>query len=206
MLGAVVTTSSMTVGSRCAWAEANVGAVLTQHRTDPRLGPRILERLKSGVSPQSAIQELQRSEPGLDWRQLAVIAADGRGAVFSGARTMPILDARVGVNCAAAGNILRSAAVVDAMISSFEANEDQSLPERLLRAIEAGQAGGGEVKQLESAGLLVVHRESFPFVDLRIDFHSQPLVELRSLWELYEPMANNYVVRAVTPDKAPAVG
>src|SRR5258708_4903286 len=112
MLGAVVTTSSITVGSRCAWAEANVGAVLTQHRTDPRLGPRILERLKRGSSPEAAIQDLERSEPGLDWRQLAVIAADGKGAVFSGARTMPILNARVGLNCAAAGNILRSTGVV----------------------------------------------------------------------------------------------
>src|ERR687892_679960 len=85
MLGAVVTTSAMAVGSRCAWVEANVGAVLTQHRTDPRLGPRILERLKQGSTPEAAIEELERSEPNLGWRQLAVLAADGKGAVFNGA-------------------------------------------------------------------------------------------------------------------------
>ena len=184
MLGAVVSTSSISVGSRCAWAEANVGAVLTQHRTDPRLGPKILERLKHGSSQ----------------------CADGSGAVFNGAKITSIVKAKVGRNCAAAGNILRTAAVVDAMVSTFEENENQSLPERLVRAIEAGQAAGGELKQLKSAALLVVHRESFPFVDLRVDLSPQPLVELRFLWELYEPSADNYVVRAVEPDKAPGAG
>jgi uncharacterized Ntn-hydrolase superfamily protein len=206
MLGAVVTTSSMAVGSRCAWAEANVGAVLTQHRTDPRLGPKILERLKRGMSAEAIIHDLEKADPNLGWRQLAVIAADGRGAVFNGARITSVLNAKVGRNCAAAGNILRSTSVVDAMVSTFEENENQSLPERLMRAIEAGQAAGGELKQLKSAALLVVHRESFPFVDLRVDLHSQPLVELRFLWELYEPAADNYVVRAVEPDKAPGPG
>jgi uncharacterized Ntn-hydrolase superfamily protein len=206
MLGAVVTTSSMTVGSRCMWAEANVGAVLTQHRTDPRLGPKILELLKRGSSPEAIIGNLEKTDPDLRWRQLAVIAADGKAAAFSGAKTTSILNAKLGRNCVAAGNMLRSAGVVDAMVSIFEENEDQSLPERLVRAIEAGLAAGGELKQLESAGLLVVHRQSFPFVDLRVDFHSEPLVELRSLWELYEPMADNYVVRAVEPDKAPGAG
>jgi uncharacterized Ntn-hydrolase superfamily protein len=203
MLGVVVTTSSMAVGSRCAWAEANVGAVLTQHRTDPRLGPRILERLKGGSSPEAVIHDLEQSEPGLGWRQLAVIGASGKGAVFSGAKITSVLKAKVGSNCAAAGNILRSTSVVDAMVSTFEENEDQPLAERLMRAIEAGDAAGGELKQLKSAALLVVHRESFPFVDLRVDLNSQPLVELRFLWELYQPQTDAYVVRAVDPDKAP---
>jgi uncharacterized Ntn-hydrolase superfamily protein len=111
--------------------------------------------------------------------------------------------ARVGRDCAAAGNILRTMDVVDAMVSTFEANDSQSLPERLMRAIEAGQAAGGELKQLKSAALLVVHRENFAFVDLRVDLSPQPLIELRYLWELYEPSADTYVVRALEPDKAP---
>jgi len=203
MLGAVVTTSSMAVGSRCVWAEANVGAVLTQHRTDPRLGPRILGRLKDGVSPEAVLQDLERTDTGLHWRQLAVIDAKGQVAFFNGARISSVSKGKAGRNCVAAGNILRSTAVVDAMISSFEENDDQPLAERLVRAVEAGDAAGGELKQLKSAGLLVVHRESFPFVDLRVDLNSQPLVELRFLWELYQPMADDYIVRAVDPDKAP---
>lgn len=206
MLGAVVTTSSMAVGSRCAWAEPGVGAVLTQHRTDPRLGPAILARLRSGASPQAIIDELEKRDPNLGWRQLAVLAADGTGAFFNGARIYSIAKGLVGRNCVAAGNILRNVAVVDAMVETFEAHEDQELAERLVRAIEAGAAAGGELRQLKSAGLLVVHRESFPYVDLRVDLNSQPLVELRFLWELYQPQAAAYVVRAVDPDQAPGAG
>jgi uncharacterized Ntn-hydrolase superfamily protein len=206
MLGAVVTTSSISVGSRCAWAEANVGAVLTQHRTDPRLGPKVLERLKHGAAPEHIVHDLEKTDPNLRWRQLAVMAADGRGAVFNGAKIASILKARVGRDCAAAGNILRNTGVVDAMVSTFEENESQSLPERLMRAIEAGQAAGRALKQLKSAALLVVHRECFPVLESRAGLRPQPLVELRFLWELYEPAADNYVVRAVEPDKAPGAG
>ncbi len=203
MLGAVVTTSSMAVGSRCAWAEPNVGAVLTQHRTDPRLGPGILADLKRGARPEAIVHDLEKADPNLKWRQLAVIGADGEGAFFNGAKILSVAKGRVGRSCVAAGNILRTTDVVDAMVETFEANEDQSLTERLVRAIEAGDAAGGELKQLKSAALLVVHQESFPYVDLRVDLNSQPLVELRFLWELYEPTAANYVVRAVDPDRAP---
>ena len=206
MLGAIVTTSSMAVGSRCTWAEAGVGAVLAQHRTDPRLGPTILERLKGGSSPEAILADLEKADPNLKWRQLAVMAADGKAAFFHGAKVVSVTKGRIGRDCVAAGNILRTTDVVDAMVESFEANEAQSLPERLMRAIEAGQAAGGELKQLKSAGLLVVHKESFPFVDLRVDLNSQPLVELRFLWELYEPSADNYIVRAIDPDKAPGAG
>src|SRR5579871_264451 len=80
MLGAVVTTSSMAVGSRCAYAQAGVGAALTQHRTDPRLGPKMLAALKRGDTPKAIMLDLGANEPGIGWRQLAVIAADGTGA------------------------------------------------------------------------------------------------------------------------------
>jgi uncharacterized Ntn-hydrolase superfamily protein len=202
MLGAVVTTSAMAVGSRCAWAEAGVGAVLTQHRTDPRLGPKILSRLKGGTAPHAILHDLERTDPDLQWRQLALIDSAGQAAFFNGAKIVSIAKGRVGRDCVAAGNILRSTGVVDAMVESFETNEDQPLAERLMRAIEAGDAAGGELKQLKSAALLVVHRESFPFVDLRVDLDPQPLVELRFLWELFQPAADSYVVRATDPDKA----
>lgn len=202
MLGAVVTTSAMAVGSRCAFAEAGIGAALTQHRTDPRLGPIMLDRLKRGEAPEAILQALERSDPNLGWRQLAVIAADGRAAFFNGRRITSIARGRVGQDCVAVGNILRTTDVVDAMVESFEATAAEPLAERLVRAIEAGQAAGGELRQVKSAGLLVVHRERFPYVDLRVDLSAQPLVELRFLWELYRPEIDAYVVRAVEPDKA----
>jgi uncharacterized Ntn-hydrolase superfamily protein len=203
MLGAVVTTSSMSVGSRCAYATAGVGAALTQHRTDPRLGPKMLERLAQGASPEAIMRDFEVSEPGIGWRQLAVIGADGTGAFFNGDKITSITKGQVGRDCVAIGNILRSTGVVDAMVETFEANADQPLAERLLRAIEAGEAAGGELKQVKSAGLVVAHKESFPFVDLRVDLNPQPLVQLRFLWELYQPTADAYVVRAVDPDNAP---
>jgi len=203
MLGAVVTTSSMAVGGRCAYARPRIGAVLTQHRTDPRLGPKMLDGLQSGAAPDAVLAALEAGDPNLRWRQLAAIAADGKAAFFNGSRITSIAKGRVGRDCVAIGNILRTVDVVDAMVESFEANEAETLAERLVRAIEAGLAAGGELRQVKSAGLLVVHRESFPYVDLRVDLSAQPLTELRFLWELYRPEAETYVVRAVDPDQAP---
>ena len=203
MLGAVVTTSAMAVGSRCAWAEAGVGAALTQHRTDPRLGPIMLAELRRGRTPEAILQDLWERDPNLGWRQLAVLAADGRGAFFNGNRISSIHKGRVGKDCVAVGNIIRSTEVVDAMVENFEANEQETLAEHLMRAIEAGLAAGGELKQIKSAGLLVVHKERFPFVDLRVDLSPTPLSELRFLWELYQAAADAFVVRAVDPDSAP---
>ncbi len=203
MLGAVVTTSSMAVGGRCAYAQANVGAVLTQHRTDPRLGPKMLERLREGAAPSAILKDFEKSEVGIGWRQLAIIDAKGEAAFFNGSNIYSVFKGLVGRDCVAVGNILRNTDVVDAMVQSFEANEAEPLAERLMRAIEAGDAAGGELKQIKSAGLLVAHRESFPFVDLRVDLDPRPLVQLRFLWELYQPTADDYVGRAVNPDSAP---
>ena len=203
MLGAVVTTSSMAVGGRCAYAQAGVGAVLTQHRTDPRRGPKMLERLREGAAPAAILKDFEKSEAGIGWRQLAIIDAKGQAAFFNGSNIYSVFKGLVGRDCVAVGNIIRTTDVVDAMVKSFEANEAEPLAERLMRAIEAGDAAGGELKQIKSAGLMVAHRESFPFVDLRVDLSPRPLQELRFLWELYQPTADDYVVRAVNPDSAP---
>jgi uncharacterized Ntn-hydrolase superfamily protein len=176
--------------------------VLTQHRTDPRLGPAMLAHLRKRAPPESVMHELERDDPHLGWRQLAAIDAQGRAAFFNGRRITSIAKGRVGRDCVAIGNILRTTEVVDAMVGSFEAAEAQPLAERLVRAAEAGLAAGGELKHLRSAALLVVHRESFPYVDLRIDLSPEPLRELRFLWELYREEADAFVQRAVDPDGA----
>src|SRR4029453_807968 len=84
MLGAVVTTSSMAVGGRCPYAQANVGDVLTQHRTAPGRGPKMLERLREGVAPAAILKDFEKSEPGIGWRQLAIIDAKGQAAFYNG--------------------------------------------------------------------------------------------------------------------------
>src|SRR5690349_16369820 len=105
MLGAVVTTSTIAVGSRCVFAEADVGAVLTQHRTDPRLGPAMLAHLRRRAAPEATMRALERDDRHLGWRQLAAIDAEGRAAFFNGKRITSIAKGRTGRDCVSIGNI-----------------------------------------------------------------------------------------------------
>jgi uncharacterized Ntn-hydrolase superfamily protein len=203
MFGAAVTTSSIAVGARCVYARAGVGVVLTQHRTDPRLGPKGLELLTQGLEAKEVIRRLTEGAPGIDWRQLAVVDREGRTAVFHGDRISSVHSADEGPGYVAVGNIIRTKAVTRAMADAFAADPQLHLAERLVRSMEAGYAAGGEPKQVKSAALLVVDRESFPLIDLRVDFDAQPLVQLRWLWEIYEPSVKLYVDRAVNPDSVP---
>jgi uncharacterized Ntn-hydrolase superfamily protein len=203
MFGAAVTTSSMGVGSRCPYARAGVGAVLTQHRTDPRLGPRGLELLATGQSASQVITTLARESPTIAWRQLAVVDARGETAYYHGDRIASIHAAAQGDAVCAIGNIIRHEGVPQAMVEAFGQAPDEHLAERLLQALEAGLQAGGEAKQVKSAALLVVHEQPFPLVDLRVELNPQPLAELRFLWELYRPQAELYVRRALDPDSVP---
>lgn len=203
MMGAAVTTSSLGVGSRCPFARAGVGAVLTQHRTDPQLGPRGLELLEAGQVAAQVITSLATDNPTIGWRQLAVLDRHGATAYYHGDRIQSRYAAAQGDAVCAIGNILRHEDVPQAMIEAFCRSPEEHLAERLLQALEAGLAAGGELKQVKSAALLVVHEQSFPLVDLRVELHPQPLVELRFLWELYRPQAELYVRRAVDPDSVP---
>jgi len=103
----------------------------------------------------------------------------------------------------AIGNILRSEAVPQAMVEAFGQDPEAHLAERLLRALEAGLAAGGERQQVKSAALLVVYEQPFPLVDLRVELAPQPLVDLRLLWDLYRPQLALYVRRAIDPDSVP---
>ena len=199
-IGAAVTTSSIAVGARCTYAAAGVGAVLTQHRTDPRLGPRGIELLRSGCSAQETLDALVASTSLARWRQLAVLDAAGNTAAYSGARTKPQMSEAPGQDVCAVGNILANAMVPAAMLRAFQSDPSALLAERLLYALEEGLAAGGENGPVRSAHLLVVERESFPLVDLRVDWHDTPIAELRSLWNRYAPQVNDYLIRAMDPD------
>jgi len=200
MLGAAVTTSSIAVGSRCPFAAAGVGAALTQHMTDPRLGPLMLERLRRGDSPQQAIDAAIAGTPGPEWRQLAVIDSQGRTASYSGANVRGERGEAHGRDCVAIANIVRSPFIPAAMVKAFEKTPGVPLGVRLIEALEAGHAAGGEPRPLVSASLIAVHREAFPYVDLRVDSDADPIGTLRRLWRDYEPAADLYVARALTPD------
>lgn len=203
MFGAAVTTSSIGVGSRCPYARAGIGAVLTQHRTDPRLGPRGLDLLEAGRSAQETVDALVDGNPAIGWRQLAVVDRGGGTAFFHGDRIISIHNAAQGASVCAIGNIVRNDGVPRAMVDAFEAAPGEHLAERLVRGLEAGEAAGGELKQVKSASVLVVHEHSFPLVDLRVELDRNPLAELRFLWEVYRPQIDLYVRRAVDPGSIP---
>ncbi|MGH7462123.1 MAG: DUF1028 domain-containing protein [Longimicrobiales bacterium] len=203
MIGAAVTTSSIGVGSRCPFARAGVGAILTQHRTDPQLGPRGLDLLAAGQPASQVIASLATDNPTIRWRQLAVLDQRGATAYYHGTQIQSIRAAAQGDAVCAIGNILRHEDIPQAMVDAFARHPEEHLAERLLQALEAGLAAGGERKQVKSAALLVVHEQPFPLVDLRVELNPQPLVELRFLWELYQPQAELYVRRAIDPDSVP---
>jgi uncharacterized Ntn-hydrolase superfamily protein len=198
--GVVVTTSSLAVGSRCAFAKAGVGAVLTQHRTDPRLGPLGIDLMQRGFTARQAMDAVVAATPHRDWRQLALIDRDGGTASFSGTRVKPERDEVHGRDCVALGNIVRSAEVPAAMVRAFEAGPDAPLATRLIAALEAGDTAGGEFIPLVSAALLIVDREPFPYVDRRVDSDPAPIAALAKLWRDYAPLADSFVARATDPD------
>ncbi|HEY7579208.1 MAG TPA: DUF1028 domain-containing protein [Acetobacteraceae bacterium] len=203
-LGAAVATSSIAVGARCAYCSAGVGAVLTQHRTDPRLGPRGLMLLRSGCSAQETLDALVASTTHAQWRQIAVLDAGGNTAAYSGTRTRPEMSAAPAQDVCAIGNILATARVPAAMLRGFQADPSSPLAERLLHALDEGLAAGGEQVPVRSAHLLVVEHESFPLIDLRVDWHDAPIAELRALWQRYAPESTAYLLRALDPDN-PAI-
>ncbi len=201
-IGAAVATSALAVGARVPHAEAGTGGILTQHRTDPRLGPLGLSLLRAGCGAEQTIAALVASTPHHAWRQLAAIDRQGRTAHFDGAKVRPARHAVHQPGCVALGNILANEAVPAAMAAAFLQAEALPLAERLVRAMEAGEAAGGEGRNVLSSALLVVGQESFPLVDLRVDEAPEAIAALRRLWEGYAPSVEAYVTRAVDPDAA----
>ena len=129
--------------------------MLTQHRTDPRLGPLGLEFLQLGLSPEETIKALVASTPHHGWRQLAVLDAKGRSAHYSGGNIRSIHAGVSGKDCVAVGNVIRSTEVPAAMVRAFEEEPENPLGDRLCAALKAGHDAGGEFKQVTSTGLLV---------------------------------------------------
>ena len=198
-IGGVITTSSPCVGARCLFLRPGVGGVLTQAITDPRLGPRGLDLLAEGLAPDQVISALQASTPDIDWRQLAVLNLQGESRFAHGARNRGAIGGSSGRDCVAIGNILADAGVVDAMIAAFEADPAADLVDRLLAAIMAGEAAGGEGGPLRAAALKVVDDTAITWADLRIDAAEAPLEALAALWEEYRPSAALYKARALNP-------
>jgi uncharacterized Ntn-hydrolase superfamily protein len=207
MLGAVVTSSSPAVAARCARARAGIGAACSQNVTDPALGDRLLDRLSEGLPAEAALAGVRTSAPHVEYRQLTVVDSRGRTAVYSGDRTLGRYGTREGDGCVAAGNLLANDAVPGAMVSAFEASSSEHVGDRLLAALRAGRDAGGEEGPVRSCGLIIVDRVPWYVTDLRVDWsEGDPVEDLASLWDIWQPQAEDYVTRALDPASAPSYG
>jgi uncharacterized Ntn-hydrolase superfamily protein len=201
-----VASSSPAVAARCAHLRAGVGAVTTQNVTDPRLGPRGLDLMALGASAEQARATLAATAPEAAYRQLTLIDARGRTAVFSGAQTLGLHGEAQGRDVVSAGNLLAHSAVPWEIVAAFEENATLDLGDRVLEAMTAGLAAGGEAGPIRSAGLLIASEVSWPIADLRIDWHDAPITALIDLWQVWKPQMDAYVTRALNPAGAPSFG
>ena len=207
MTGVAITTSSICVASRCPWVRAGVGAVATQNVTDPSLGPKVLDLLEAGKTPQQALDEITVGREHIQYRQLTAVDTHGGVAHFTGSEILGTNAVASGSHCVAAGNLLATTEVPTAMVSHFETNGELHLAERLLRALKAGVAAGGEEGPTHSSGLKVAHQYSWPLVDLRVDWNEEdPVAELFDIWHAYETQMDDYTTRAIDPSAAPSYG
>ena len=205
-LGIAISSSSIAVGARCPWLRAGVGAVASQNITLPALGPQILDALEAGLEPAAALDQALSRNGYSQYRQVALLDSQGRSALFSGSEALGLHNALAGEQCVAAGNLLASPAVIATMIDAFEHSQGL-LADRLLAAMHAAMAAGGEAGPVHSAALKVVDDLTWPLIDLRVDWaDNNPIGQLDNLWQAYRPQMQDYVIRALDPTRAPSYG
>jgi len=203
--GMVISSSSPAVAARCAHVRAGVGAVASQNVTDPALGPLLLDQLAAGKAAAQALDEITKGRQYIDYRQLLVIDGQGRTAIHSGRQVLGVWGEAQGLDCASGGNLLANDTIPAAMIAAFETTRGH-LGDRLMAALMAGLAAGGEAGPVHSAGLKIADKLDWCLADLRIDWSETPIQDLATAWEVYRPQMAAYVQRATDPTQAPSYG
>jgi len=190
--GVATQSKFLAVGSVVPWAAPHIGAIATQSYANPRYGPEGLELLREGFSAEEVVERLTAADGDRALRQLGVVDGEGRAATFTGEDCHAWAGGRTGTGYAAQGNILVSGETVDALAATFQATAGRALAERLVDCLDAAEAAGGDSRGRQSAALLVVERDggyaslSDTLVDLRVDDHPDPLVELRRIYGLHD--------------------
>jgi uncharacterized Ntn-hydrolase superfamily protein len=206
MFGVAISSSSPAVAARCSYARAGVGAVASQNITDPTLGPLALDLMQVGATAVQAIARIKAESAFIDYRQVLVIDAAGATAIHSGPNALGIWAEAQGRDVASGGNLLANSSVPQAIVAGFESASGH-LGDRLIAAMRAGVAAGGEAGPVHSAGLRLVDKVSWPVADLRCDWTEDcPIEALASLWDIYKPQLAAYVQRALDPRAAPSYG
>ena len=191
--GVATQSKFLAVGSVVPWAEPQVGAIATQAYANPRYGSEGLILLRDGLSAEEVVDKLTSADEGRNHRQLGVVDREGHSASFTGEECLEWAGGRTGPCYAAQGNILVSAATVDALAETFEGSSG-ALADRLLDCLDAAQAAGGDRRGQQSAAILVVEQDggyaklSDVVVELRVEDHERPLEELRRLYRLHQAL------------------
>ena len=190
-LGVAVQSKFLSVGAAVPWVEGGVGAIATQAWANTTYGPHGLAKLRTGETPQETINALTRDDEHAAERQVGIVDAHGRSATYTGSKCMDWAGGAAGANYAAQGNILAGAAVVDGIVRAFQATKG-ALADRLVAALRAGQAAGGDRRGKQSAALYIAKPGggyagfNDRYVDLRVDDHPEPIEELARLLELHK--------------------
>ena len=181
--GVAVATRFFAVGALCPHAASGIGALATQALVNPLWGRAGIALLEEGVPAADAVARLVAADGGRDYRQLHMIDRAGRVAAHTGAACIGWCGHLAGEEFSVAGNMLVGAAVIEATAAAYRAAEGP-FAQRLLAALDAGDAEGGDKRGRQSAALLIYAGEDYPYLDLRVDDHAAPLPELRRLWEV----------------------
>jgi uncharacterized Ntn-hydrolase superfamily protein len=180
-----VATCAFAVGASCPFVRAGVGAVSTQSMTNRYLGPAVLDGLARGLSPAAAIEGALVGDEGKQLRQIHAVDRHGRAAAFTGAHCVEWCGDVASAGVSFAGNMLAGPAVLADTYAAYVTHAELPLAERLLIALDAGDAAGGDRRGRQSAAMVLATSEDFPDLDLRVDDHGQPLDELRRLYEVW---------------------
>lgn len=184
MFGVAASTKVPAVGALVPYTRAGVGAIATQARTNPLLGCDGLDLLEAGYGAGEALRELLASDREAEKRQISIVDSRGDTAVHTGSQTDSWCGHLTGKGYAVAGNLLTGEEVVVAMADAFDASAGETLVERLVRTLEAGQAAGGDKRGRQSAAVRVMKGQPYPYLDLRVDEHPDPIAELRRIFEV----------------------
>lgn len=206
MFGVAISSSSPAVAARCAYARAGVGAVASQNVTDPTLGPLTLDLMEQGMTAREAIAEVQKKAKFIAYRQVLAVDVAGVTAIHSGPNSLGIWTQAEGRDAASGGNLLANDGVPQAIVDGFTESTGH-LGDRLIAAMRAGLAAGGEAGPVHSAGMMLVDKVSWPVVDLRCDWTEDcPIENIATAWDIYKPQLDAYIQRALDPREAPSYG
>jgi len=206
MFGVAVSSSSPAVAARCAYARAGVGAVASQNVTDPTLGTRGLDLMALGASAPEAVAALKATGKHIGYRQVLAVDRAGCTGIHSGTNVLGTHAEAWAENVISGGNLLAGRHVPQAIVDGF-LGATGHLGDRLIAAMRAAIAAGGEEGPVHSVGMKLVDKVPWPVADLRVDWSDDcPIEALAHLWDIYKPQLDAYVTRALDPTAAPSYG